>query len=136
MFNPRNTNGVQTFRRYSVEVGAIVSVMSVADQYIARAGMNYTLLPQRGLTVGLGGRVEGIPARDLIGRSDGFWRPGYIVSAEPGLLYMPGKTTVAVNVPVALFRDRICSVYDVTTGHYGDAAFADYSVYVTVLQRF
>jgi hypothetical protein len=110
--------------------------MSVADQYMARAGMNYTLLPQRGLSVSLGGRVEGIPARDLIGKSDGFRRPGYIVAAEPGLVYMPGKTTVAVNLPVALVRDRIRSVYDIKTGRHGDAAFADYAVYVTVSQRF
>ncbi|HEX8532459.1 MAG TPA: hypothetical protein VF646_20630 [Cytophagales bacterium] len=136
MFNPRNTNGVATGRRDSVEVGGIVSVMSVADQYMARAGMNYTLLPQRGLSVSLGGRVEGIPARDLIGKSDGFRRPGYIVAAEPGLVYMPGKTTVAVNLPVALVRDRIRSVYDIKTGRHGDAAFADYALYVTVSQRF
>jgi hypothetical protein len=136
MFNPRNTNGVQTFRRDSVEAGAIISVMSVADQFMARGGMNYSILPNRGLSVSLGGRIEGIPARDLIGKSDGFRRPGYIVSAEPGLVFMPGKTTLAINVPVALLRDRIRSVSDIRTGRHGDAAFADYAVYVTVLQRF
>jgi hypothetical protein len=49
---------------------------------------------------------------------------------------MPGKTTLAINVPVALLRDRIRSVSDIRTGRHGDAAFADYAVYVTVLQRF
>jgi hypothetical protein len=136
MFNPRNTNGVKTYRRDSVEAGAIISVMSVADQYMARAGINYALLPLRGLSLSLGGRLEGIPARDLVGKSDGFRRPGYIVAAEPGLVYMPGKTTLAINVPVALVRDRIRSVYDTKTGRHGDAAFADYAVYVTVSQRF
>ncbi|MBD0259968.1 MAG: hypothetical protein ICV83_29980 [Cytophagales bacterium] len=49
---------------------------------------------------------------------------------------MPGKTTVTVNLPVALVRDRIRSVYDIKTGRHGDAAFADYALYVTVSQRF
>ncbi len=135
LFNPRNTNGTPTFRRDSVEVGAIVSVMSVPDQFMARAGMNYAVLPYKGLTATLGGRLEGIPARDVIGKEDGFRRPGYIVSAEPGLVYMPGKTTIGLNVTVALVRDRIRSVYDRKTGRHGDAAFADFAIFLTVARR-
>ena len=137
LFNLRNTNGTRTesFRRDSMEVGAITSVMSSPDQYLARAGMNYAFLPAGGWSASLGARIEGIPARDVLGKEDGFRRPGYIVSAEPGITYMPGKTTFSLYVPVALVRDRIRSVYDIKTGRHGDAAFADFAVFFTVAAR-
>ena len=37
----------------------------------------------KNVSVALGGRLEGIPVHDLVGGSEGFRRPGYIVSAEP-----------------------------------------------------
>ncbi len=100
-----------------------------------RAGMSYAVLPYKGLTATLEGRREGIPAKDIIGKEDGFRRPGYIVSAEPGLVYMPGKTTIGLTMPVARVRDRIRSVYDIKTGRYGDAAFADFATFLGVVRR-
>lgn len=136
LFNPRNTNGTLTGRKDSVEVGAIISTLSVPDQYMARAGVHYNLFPSKGLFVSLGGRIEGLPARDIIGKEDGFRRPGYIISAEPGLFWTKGKNIVFINVPVALVRDRIRSVYDIKTKKHGDAAFADFFVTATYARRF
>ena len=129
--NPRGTNGVPTFRTGSGE-----EVMSVADQYVARIGTSYSRATWRGLGVSLGGRVEGVPAEDLIGDSDGFRRPGYAVSAEPGMSYSKGIHTVAVSVPIALYRNRVRSVPDRAAGRHGDAAFADYVVMVGYSRRF
>lgn len=132
--NPRNQNGV--IRSATPNANAIANgsnVMSVADQYMARIGVNYKV---NNLEFSAGVRDECIPVHDLIGGSDGFRRPGYIISAEPGVTYKMKKVTLYGFVPFALVRDRTQSVPDkITTkltGKYtqGDAAFADYLINV------
>jgi hypothetical protein len=72
----------------------------------------------------------------------GFRRPGYIISAEPGLTYSFKKVSIYAFVPVAVVRDRTQSVADKIqtklTGVYtqGDAAFADYTINVGFTTRF
>lgn len=116
---------------------------SVADQYAARACFNYLALPKAGLTLGLGGRIEGIPSEDLLGSSEGRRRPGYVVSIEPVLAYDNGKSlNLALNLPIALYRNRTQNVTDkqrtIETGVYqiGDAAFADYLVNLVFTYKF
>ena len=134
---PQEVNGVKTFRRAANE-----SIMSVADQYLARLGVNYSLPGVHGLSFLLGGRIEGIPAKDLVGGSEGFRRPGYVIAAEPGVNYMAKKWNYFLTVPVALERNRVQSVPDKeatkTSGtlRHGDAAFADYAINAGVSIRF
>ena len=86
--------------------------------------------------------MECIPSEDLIGGSSGFRRPGYVISAEPGLTYTAKKINVYAFVPVALKRNRTQSYADkiqtVKTGTYtiGDAAFADYAINVGATFKF
>ncbi len=135
LINPREVNGVRTYRETLSPVLANEAIMSVPDQYMARAGMNYSLGGNwHNLSVMLGGRLEGIPVYDLTGGSEGFRRPGYVIGLEPGLNYMTKRLNFFVTVPVALERNRTQSVTDKentkTTGTYrhGDAAFADYTL--------
>lgn len=122
--NPRSTNGTLTFRNNAGE-----EVMSVADQYVARVGASYAGKSWRGLGVSLGGRLEGVPVEDLIGDSNGFRRPGYAISVEPGISYSRGPYTFSLAVPYALYRNRTRSVPDrAIPGRHGDAAFADYVI--------
>ena len=127
LFNPRNVNSTPH---------------SVADQYAARLGLNYALLPGAGLSASLGGRIEGVPGDDLIGKSEGFRRPGYIVSLEPNLSCSRKAMTFALNVPIALYRNRTQSYSDKQrtkqTGVYtiGDAAFANYLANLVVSYQF
>jgi hypothetical protein len=126
LLNPRNMNSVPH---------------SVADQYAARLCFNYAVLPQSGLVAGLGGRIEGVPSDDLIGKSEGFRRPGYIVSIEPSISYNSGLN-FTLNFPIALYRNRVQSYSDKQrtrqTGVFtiGDAAFADYLVNLVVSYKF
>lgn len=130
--NPEGTNGVLTFRSRATE-----AVMSVADQYIARAGGAVVIPWVEGLAAMLGGRFEGVAVDDLVGPSDGFRRPGYVISVEPGLSYSAGRTGVSVAVPIAVERNRRRSVPDMAeTGRHGDAAFADYLVIASYAYRF
>lgn len=145
MSNPRETNNTvnRVLNANSTPVDAITAFHSVADQFVVRTGLNYAVWPAKGISAGLGLRAEGIPAKDLIGGSDGFRRPGFIISVEPGVAYQRGAFIFSVNVPYALYRKRTRSVADIAGGNdangiprNGDAAFADYAVNLGVAYRF
>jgi hypothetical protein len=142
LINPREQNGVQTYRETIRASLANESIMSVPDQYMVRTGINYSINAVKGLVVAAGVRLEGIPVEDLVGGSGGFRRPGYIWSVEPALNYQRHKTNLFVSVPVAFDRNRTQSVTDKettkATGTFtqGDAAFADYSVNLGLAFKF
>jgi hypothetical protein len=70
--------------------------------------------------------MEGVPASNLIGNDLGFRRPGFAISAEPGVIYSRGRNMVQFSVGKAIYRNRTRSVPDKILGTHGDAAFADY----------
>lgn len=77
-----------------------------------------------------------MPADDIIGGSNGFRRPGYAVSLEPGITYSHGVSSFNLGVPVAVYRNRTRSVADRASGGHGDAAFADYLLLLGYSRRF
>src|SRR6266581_7608324 len=79
LINPRDTNGTER------PSPALSLVNSVPDQYLGRVGLSYVVWPAHGLSVSLGGRIDGIPVNDLVGDSDGFRRAGYAIYVDPGL---------------------------------------------------
>lgn len=134
LVSPREQNGVSTARGGVPSASSIVygsNVMSTPDQWMARAGASYMI---NRLTMSVGYRREEIPVYDAVGGSNGFRRPGYVESVEPGLVYALKKMNIYLYVPVAFVRNRTQSVPDKIrtekTGVYaqGDAAFADYSI--------
>ncbi|MCC6816364.1 MAG: hypothetical protein IT267_08135 [Saprospiraceae bacterium] len=142
LLNPRNVNGTSTARGSAPSASAIkyrTDVMSVADQYSARAGFNYTV---HRFVFGAGLRIEGVPSEDLAGESDGFRRPGYTLGLEPSVSYTWKDYDFFATVPYALARNRVQNTSDKLrskdSGTYtiGDAAFADYSINFGVAYRF
>jgi hypothetical protein len=132
LFNPRNTNGVASFRSQPGQ-----SVLSVTDQYLFRTGVSQGVPRVRGLALSIGVRGEGVPVRDLIGSSDGFRRPGAIISLDPGVMYDFHRTIISVNGPWALYRNRPPSVPELENNtKNGDAFFADYTVIASVSRHF
>ncbi len=131
LFNPRDVNGVRTYRETLSPALYNETIMSVSDQYMGRAGVSYAL---NKIAFAAGARIDGIPAYDLIGESNGFRRPGYAIAVEPGINYTTGKAHWYLNVPVAISRNRTQSVSDKErsvesgTKQQGDAAFADYVI--------
>ncbi|WP_291206091.1 hypothetical protein [Dyadobacter sp.] len=143
LVNPREQNGVRTYRETLSPRLANEAIMSVPDQYMARGGFSYSLNPiLKGWAVAVGARLEGIPVHDLIGGSGDFRRPGYVWSVEPGITYSGEKFSFFATVPVAFVRNRTQSVtdkeYSDKTGVFtrGDAAFADYSINAGVSFKF
>jgi hypothetical protein len=134
LVNPREENGVSTARGGTPSQNAILyktATMSVPDQYMARAGFNFSF---NKFLFSAGGRLEGIPSSDLIGGDEGFRRPGYVISVEPGISYQFKKFAAFATVPVAVERnrtksnaDKLRSVAEGINAH-GDAAFADYAI--------
>jgi hypothetical protein len=131
LFNPRDHNGVSSFRTRPGE-----QFLSVADQYLLRGGFSHSVPKVSGLVATFGGRWEGVPVRDLLGRSNGFRRPGYAISVDPGFLYARWGYVFSCNVPFAVERNRRRSVSDIANGIHGDAAFADYTLSMGVSKRF
>ena len=132
LMNPKETNGVETFRGAENE-----QIMSVADQYLFRTGVLAAPHSWRGWGVGLGGRIEGVPVHDLIGGSEGFRRPGYAISVEPSVTFSRGPHAVSLSLPIAVQRNRQRSVPDLEVpGRIGDAAFADWVLLLGYFRRF
>jgi hypothetical protein len=132
LLNPRDTNGVPTGRNRPSE-----AIMSVADQYLARVGVARPIPKTRQWAYTIGWRIEGVPVRDLIGKSNGFRRPGYGMAIEPGVQYFRYRETWSLTVPIAAGRNRKRSVSDILVGSRGgDAAFADYMILVGYTRRF
>lgn len=113
--------------------------LSVPDVYSARLGLAYGLWsgsPLGDLSVSLGGRVEGIPLRDLIGGSDGFRRPAVVGYVDPGLSLALGRGTISVNVPVRVYANFRPSENDRELGNPGGGDLAKYLLFAGYDYRF
>jgi hypothetical protein len=131
LFSPADTTGVPTFRTQKGE-----DVMSATDQYLFRAGLSRHVPRVHGLAASFGGRMEGIPVRDAFGKSDGFRRPGYIISIEPAVQYQWKREMISLSAPWAVQRNRRASVTDIANHTHGDAAFADYAIIASMSHTF
>ena len=142
LINPRGNNGVSTARGGVPTAAAIKytsDVMSVPDQYLLRAGTNWT---KNAFTISLGARYEAIPAKDVMGDNTGFRRPGNVLAIEPGANYNYKNFNFYVYAPVAIRRERpqsypdILKTMDTKIFSRGDAAFADYSISIGMGYQF
>lgn len=116
---------------------------SIPDAYLLRAGLSYAIWHSKGLSLSLGGRMEGIPVTDWFGDNGGFRRPGYTISIEPGLTWMYRKFAITVTAPVALARNREWSLAERSFAaqfprfrRSADASFADYLITTSISYRF
>ncbi len=139
--NPRDVNGTprSVSPASATTIAATGDVESVPDQMLIRAGASLSV---KRFDFSLGVRDDALPVRDLLGNSDGFRRPGYIISAEPGITYRFKNIAIYGFVPIAIIRDRTQSIPDLRTTSmtgvvtHGDAAFADYVVNIGLTVKF
>jgi hypothetical protein len=133
LLNPRIKNDTETTR----SVPGNVVLNSVPDEYSGRLGLSYSIWREQGLALSLGGRIDGIPVRDLIGGGDdGFRRPGYSVYIEPAMTVTRGKYTFTLSGPVALLRNEEQSIRDARAGIHTAGGLADFLILASLARRF
>jgi len=139
LINPRDESGVSTTTgkiptALQVRVGS--DVYSVPDIYSIRAGFNFNF---NKITFSAGLRQEGVPVNDLFGGNNGLRRPGYNLSAEPGLIFKMKNVSLYTYVPFIIAREikqnptdamitKITGVYTIGAGGSGN-----YSIFVGAL---
>jgi hypothetical protein len=134
LINPRNMNGTPSILVGIGRPSATAPLRnqnSVPDQFVVRGGVGVPVW--RGLGASVAVRVEGVPRYDLVGRSDGFRRPGREVFVEPGISYSRGANTLQFNLPYGVYRYRAPDPY---TGANGDATFPEWVMLGTYSYRF
>lgn len=117
---------------------------SVTDEYSAHAGVSYYAWAAGGLAFSLGGRIDGVPVRDLFGWNDlSFRRPGYAVYAEPSVTLTMTRGPFALrghsfslSVPVTVDQNREASTLDQSLGRHGGGDFARYLIFLGYTRRF
>jgi hypothetical protein len=140
LINPRETNGIRTFRETLSPVLANEAIMAVPDQFSVRLGASYSISDR--VSVSLGSRYDEVPVKDFIGGNEGFRRPGNVLSIDPGISFMYQNLSMNLNVPFAVRRERPQSVTDMETEEMtgmprnGDAAFADFVINFGIAYRF
>lgn len=110
---------------------------SVPDVYSARLGAALALLPERGLRLSLGGRIDGIPVHDLFGGGDDSTvkRTSYIIYGEPGLSLTRGQGTFTLSVPYRLRVNRMKSELEQRTNGLNGGGFAKYLIFAGYSHR-
>jgi hypothetical protein len=137
MITPQEHNDTRRTTGNETDPVDVRTFNSIPDQYFGRAGLSYIIMPKHGVALSCGGRIEGVPAYDFVGGSLGFRRPGYTVSVDPGVAWTGKRNSLSVNVPVAVYRNRVRSAPEISQGRPGgDAAFADLSILVSFTHRF
>jgi len=110
---------------------------SVPDVYSLRAGAAFDVLPDQGLSISLGARIDGIPTRDLIGGGDDdtIKRTSRITFVDPGLSYAQGKNSFTLSVPLRVKVNRTMSIPEQNGVGLNAGGFAKYLVFASYSRR-
>jgi len=112
---------------------------SVPDVYSARTGVAFDVLPEQGVSMSLGARVDGTPVHDLFGGGDEdtIKRTFYVVFADPGIAYTNEKNAFTVSVPWRVKVNRMRSLQEQQPGGgVNQGGFAKYLVFASYSRRF
>lgn len=131
LVNPKNTTGTPAF------FSALFNrpnppENSSTDQFAVVGGAGLQIHP-KWPTPTLSYRLEGVPVSDLLGRSDGFRRPGRIGFVEPGVTYAVGRYVFSLSVPIRQYTNIEDSP---TSARTEDATVPDFMVLVSFRTRF
>jgi hypothetical protein len=112
-------------------------MVSVPDVYSARAGLAFGLAPDQGLSVSLGGRIDGTMSSDLIGGRDDYKRDaGYYMYVEPGMAWTNGPNQFTLSVPVRVRANYYTATLSNGTTRVGAGGVNDYIIYAGFTRRF
>jgi hypothetical protein len=110
---------------------------AVPDVYSARLGLAYGLMAEPGLSVSLGGRIDGTPVRNLVtGKSDFFRSAGYTLYVDPGLSLQRGPSQFTLSVPVRVHHNYLSMQLSTGQTRPGMGGVSDYVIYAGYSRRF
>lgn len=110
--------------------------VSIPDVFNASAGLSFDVSRRHRLAASVAGRIDGIPTRDLVGRSDGFRRPVVLGYLEPSLTVTRGRSTITVSAPLRIYEDFRPSLIDRQLGSPGGGDLARYLLFAGYQVRF
>ena len=111
--------------------------VAVPDVYSARAGLAFGVAPDQGLSLSLGGRIDGTTSSDLIGGRDDFKRDaGYYMYVEPGMAWTSGPNQFTLSVPVRVRANYFTATLSDGTTRVGAGGVNDYIIYAGYSRRF
>ena len=117
-----------------VEQGAF---RGVPDTYSVRLGAAYLLPVLQDVVVSVGGRINGVTVRDVVGGGDlHFRRPGYEVYVEPGLTWTLKSNSASVSFPIRAYQNKLDSLLDRSLNRRMGANFAPYLILASYARRF
>ena len=110
---------------------------AVPDVYSARLGGAFSVLPDQGLSMSLGARIDGIPVHDLFGGGDNetIKRTAYVIFADPGLSFSRGRSLVTLSVPYRLAVNRQKSLFEQRTNALNAGGFAKHLIFASYTHR-
>ena len=114
---------------------------SVPDVYSVRTGTALNVLPDHGVAVSLGARLDGIPVRDLVGGGDinTVKRSARIYFVEPGVSLSRGQHNITVSLPWRVGVNRLKSLTEqlpTASATANSGGFAQYLVFASYSRRF
>lgn len=112
------------------------ALWGVPDVYSARVGLAYAVAPASGLSMSLGGRIDGTTSSDLFGGHDDYMRHnGYTMYLDPGLSLVSGRSQFTVSVPVRIRHNYLSTVLSDGTIRPGVGGVGDFVVYAGYSMR-
>jgi len=126
-----------SLRRHSDVFRSPGLLYAVPDVYSARLGLAYALMAGPGLSVSLGGRIDGTPVRNLVGGKTDFFRSaGYTLFLDPGLSLQHGPNQFTLSVPVRVHHDYVSMLLSTGKTRTGKGGVSDYVIYAGYSRRF
>ncbi len=108
------------------------------DVYSLRTGFSYGIKAEPGISMSLGGRMDGTMVSDLVGgRTDYYRKPGYTMYLDPGLAFQSGPNQFTLNVPVRVRHDYMnMLINNAQTVRGGAGGVSDFVIYAGFSRRF
>lgn len=112
-------------------------VVAVPDVYSLRAGLAYGLAPDHGVSLSVGGRMDGTTVSDIVGgRTDYKRDAGYYMYVEPGIAWVSGMNQFTLSVPVRVRAEYYTTALSNGSFRVGEGGVNDYIIYAGFTRRF
>ncbi len=109
---------------------------AVPDVYTGRLGLAWAAVPNHGLSLSLGGRIDGTTTADLIGGHEDYFRhAGYTMYVDPGVSWVTGLNQFTVSVPVRVRHNYLAMTLSNGNVRAGAGGVNDFEIFFDFSRR-